>query len=74
MKRLGLGARERDKLHATAVRNLVRAAAALDSYEPNGLALALYSTGRALYAIAQLDTDESAKDTVLRALEAQARR
>ena len=67
----GLGARERDKLHGRAVRSLVRAAAALDTYEPDGLALALYSTGVALYSIAQLDTDERAKDKVLAALKAQ---
>jgi hypothetical protein len=63
--KLGLGARERDRLHSQAVRSLVRAAAALDTYEPDGLALALYSTGVAMLRIAQLDTDERAKDKVL---------
>jgi hypothetical protein len=65
--------RERDKLHDSAVRNLVKAAAALDTYETSGLALAIYSTGIALMRMVELDNTAAAGEMVLKLLDQRAK-
>jgi hypothetical protein len=63
-----LGYRERERLHQQAQRFLIHALAGMTE---RNLAFALYNTGRAVLAIAELDEDQAALDQVEKWLHAQ---
>lgn len=68
--RPSLTARQRDTLHRDALRALVKAAAALDTFSDDGLALAILEAGIALHRLVQLDVNLVAYERVIASLQA----